>query len=67
MTGSREGTSRSSNRAATYEQCCRVGVGSRSRRFLRGVGVKVEKRILAESESKIYARLPTSSVAQKSD
>ena len=42
-------------------QCCRVGVGSRSRRFLQGigvgkmilsesgVGVRVEKRILPES------------------
>ena len=62
-------------------QCCRVGVGCRSggsRRFLRGIGVRVEKRILPEpgvrvekrtlpeSESKIIARLPTSSVAQNS-
>ena len=42
---------------------------SRSRRSEgnRRREIGVENRILPESESKIYARLPTPSVAQKSD
>ena len=56
------------NNVSESESKVFTGSQSQSRKKdFAGVGVRVEKRIWAESELKIYARHPTSSVAQKSD